>query len=105
MSDCVFCKIVSNEIPAEKVAESEDLLVFKDNEPNAPIHYLIIPKKHVESLTNVPDEILIKMKNMMLKLAKDQGLKAFRITSNWGDYQSVKHLHIHFTAGFEKKDY
>jgi len=105
MQDCVFCKIVSGVIPAAKVTETEDILVFKDNEPSAPTHFLIIPKKHFESFSDVSNDIWIKIKEMMLQLAKAHNLKAFRIVSNWGDYQSVKHLHIHFTAGFTKKDY
>jgi len=105
MENCIFCKIVRREIPAEVIAESEELIVFKDREPNAPIHYLIIPKKHYESLSDVPDDILIKMKDILLELAAKENLKAFRIVGNWGEYQAVKHLHIHFTSGFRKKDY
>ncbi|OGM68909.1 hypothetical protein A2897_01985 [Candidatus Woesebacteria bacterium RIFCSPLOWO2_01_FULL_44_24b] len=105
MTDCIFCKIARKKIPAEVITESEDLVVFKDNQPNAPIHYLIVPKKHYESFSDVSDDILIKMKEMMLTLAKEKELKAFRIVANWGDYQAVKHLHIHFTSGFKKEDY
>lgn len=105
MQDCIFCKIINKEIPAEIITESKDLVVFKDNQPNAPVHYLIVPKEHVEGISEVGDIVWIKMKNMMLELAEKENLKAFRIVSNWGDYQAVKHLHIHFTSGFDKKDY
>lgn len=105
MKDCIFCKIINKEIKADVIAETEDLLVFKDTEPSAPLHYLIIPKEHIESLAEVPNETFIKIKDMMLQLAKDENLKAFRAVTNWGDYQAIKHLHFHYTSGFKKKDF
>lgn len=105
MTDCIFCKIANHEIPAEIIAENDDLIVFKDIHPDAPIHYLIVPKKHIESLTDVPNEILIKIKEIMIELANKENLKGFRTVMNWGEYQAVKHLHFHFTSGFIKTNY
>lgn len=105
MEDCVFCKIVKRQIPAQIIAESGDLVVFKDIQPSAPVHYLIVPKQHIPGISEAPDDLWVAMKDMALKLAKDGNMKAFRIVSNWGDYQAVKHLHVHFTSGFTKKDF
>ena len=105
MQDCIFCKIAKKEIDSDIVSETDDLVVFKDIHPNAPIHFLIIPKNHIPGMSDVPDDIWLKMKTMMLELAENHKLKSFRTVTNWGNYQSVKHLHIHYTAGFVKSNF
>lgn len=105
MEDCIFCKIAQKEVPAEVILEDGDLVVFKDNKPNAPIHYLIVPKKHIVGIDDATDDLWIKIKSMMFRLKDEKRLDAFRIVCNWGNYQAVKHLHVHFTAKFKKDNY
>ena len=106
MEDCIFCKISKGEIPSEKVYEDEEVLAFKDINPAAPIHILVIPKKHIAKVTDImpEDEALVgKMYTVINKIAKEQGFAedGFRIIINCGRDagQEVMHLHFHILAG------
>lgn len=106
MEDCIFCKISKGEIPSEKVYEDEEVLAFKDIHPAAPIHILVIPKKHIAKVTEImpEDEALVgKMHTIINKIAKEQGFAedGFRIIINCGRDagQEVMHLHFHILAG------
>ncbi len=105
MTDCIFCKIVRGEIPCRKVFEDEDMLAFHDINPVAPVHFMIIPKKHVDSLATVGDEHAAVLGKMMAKagrLALEQGsAEGFRTIVNTGRIgrQDVYHLHIHVIGG------
>lgn len=105
-TECIFCKIIKGEIPSTKVYEDEEILAFNDINPAAPIHVLIIPKKHIESLAhmNEEDEIIIsKIYKVINKIAKEQGFKdrGYRVIVNCGKDggQEVNHLHFHLLAG------
>lgn len=106
-ADCIFCKIIGKEIPASIIKETDDIIVIKDIAPKTPIHYLIIPKKHIvdlQSLEGVDKELACNMLFMAHELAKDlPGSKAFRLVSNNGHDagQRVFHIHFHFLAGRE----
>ena len=101
MSDCLFCKIVNGEIPSNKVYEDDEILAFNDVAPQAPVHFLIVPKKHMESLDDTTDEDAALLAHIMLKIkdiAKELGLEnGYRVVINTGEdgMQSVKHLHVH----------
>ena len=101
MPDCIFCKIASGEIPSDKVYEDEKILAFKDLDPQAPVHVLIIPKKHIASLDDTTEGDAELLAYVMLKIkaiAKDLGLEnGYRVVINTGadGAQTVKHLHIH----------
>ena len=106
MEDCVFCKIVRGEIPCIKVYEDDAMLAFKDIEPQAPIHFLIIPKKHIKDLLSLSEEdcdLMAKVQQVVKKLALQEGLdeKGFRLVTNCGKAagQSVFHLHFHLMGG------
>lgn len=106
MEDCIFCKIIKGEIPSAKVYEDDEILAFKDIQPAAPIHILVIPKKHIPSLVQLEkeDEILIgKIYTTINKIAKEQGVldKGYRVIVNCGKDggQEVGHLHFHLLAG------
>ncbi len=103
--DCLFCKIVAGEIPSEKVYESETILAFKDINPQAPVHILIIPKMHIESLSAVTEDTVGVTAEIMLvarQLAQEFHLDSgYRVITNIGDDggQTVHHLHFHLLGG------
>ncbi|MCN4144255.1 MAG: histidine triad nucleotide-binding protein [Thiohalomonas sp.] len=105
MSDCLFCKIIAGEIPADIVYEDDKILVFKDIYPKADVHLLMVPKLHIESLAKLDQSHNDLMGYMMLilpGLANDQGLTgAFRtiINTGKGSGQIIFHLHIHLLGG------
>ena len=106
MENCLFCKIIKGEIPSNKVYEDEDILAFKDINPAAPIHILVIPKKHIVSLAtleNTDYEYMPKIYKVINKIAEEQGFKekGFRVITNCGNDggQEVAHLHFHLLAG------
>lgn len=104
MSDCLFCKIAAGEIPSKKVYEDELCYAFYDIDPQAPVHFLVIPKAHIQSVsqvdkTNAP--VVGHIFAVIAQLAKDLGLESYRVVSNIGDQagQSVLHLHFHVLSG------
>ncbi|MCD5414090.1 MAG: histidine triad nucleotide-binding protein [Clostridiales bacterium] len=110
MSDCIFCKIVKKEIPTEIIFEDEHIMAFNDINPQAPIHLLIIPKKHIPSIRETGQlhvSLLPDIFNAINKLAKQFGVynNGYRIINNCGDDggQTVHHLHFHFLAGRQMK--
>ena len=107
MTDCVFCKIVAGSIPSRKVYEDDDMFAFHDINPAAPVHFMIVPKQHVDSLAVATDEharVLGRMMAMAGRLAKQEGATdGFRTIVNSGRIarQDVYHLHIHILGGPE----
>jgi histidine triad (HIT) family protein len=106
MSDCIFCKIISGEIPGEKIYKDELVTAFNDINPVAPIHILVIPNKHIPSLNEINQEDQHLLGHLLLtvkKVAADQGIsgKGYRLIINTGPAanQVVKHLHLHVIGG------
>lgn len=106
MEDCIFCKIIKGEIPSTKVYEDDKVLAFKDINPAAPIHVLVIPKKHIENVLEINEENKEITSDIFLainKIAKQFGIDkdGFRIINNCGKDagQEVMHLHFHILAG------
>lgn len=106
MEDCVFCKIVSGDIPSTKVYEDEDWFAFNDIEPCAPVHILLIPKKHVKNIMALTEEEHPEFKNFfptVKHIAKEAGLsdEGFRLVMNTGlkAGQTVFHFHAHIIGG------
>lgn len=106
MADCIFCKIAAKEIPAAVVYEDQLVLAFKDLEPQAPFHALVIPKKHIESVgTLTPEDKEVAghiMCEVIPAIAKENKLdNGFRVVANTGEDggQTVKHLHFHVLGG------
>lgn len=101
MSDCIFCKIANKEIPSNAAYEDDKILVFHDLQPQAPVHVLLIPKKHISSLDDLRPGDAELIGYLMLKVkdvAKELGLEnGYRLVSNCGEdgMQTVKHLHFH----------
>lgn len=103
---CIFCKIVNKEIPCTKVYEDEKILAFKDINPSAPVHVLIIPKEHITSVNHINEgnaEVVGHIFATIAKLAKELGVdeSGYRVVTNIGMQggQSVEHLHFHLLGG------
>ena len=106
MNDCLFCKIAAGEIPSTKVYEDESVYAFRDIAPQAPVHVLVIPKKHVSGWYDAKDEddaLLAHLMRVAAKVAELEGIvdSGFRVVSNCGAdaQQTVKHLHLHVLGG------
>ncbi|KYH34526.1 HIT-like protein [Clostridium tepidiprofundi DSM 19306] len=106
MENCIFCKIINNEIPSEKVYEDDKVLCFKDINPEAPVHILIIPKEHISSVNELNEEnadIISYIFLIAKKLAKQLGIaeNGYRIVNNCGNDggQTVEHIHFHMLGG------
>jgi histidine triad (HIT) family protein len=105
MSDCIFCKIVAGEIPSRKVYEDGELIAFHDVNPAAPVHFMIVPKEHINSLEDCQGRHEMLLGRILLlapKLAKEQGLNdGFKtvINTGKGGGQVVFHLHVHVIGG------
>ena len=104
MGNCIFCKIADGSVSSQIVFEDEQAIVFKDLNPVAPTHLLVIPKKHVPSLSAAGEEdtqLLGHLQATVRKVASEQGLSDFRVVTNngRGAGQSVDHLHYHVLSG------
>ena len=103
--DCIFCKIIAGEIPSAKVYEDESVYAFRDIQPQAPVHVLVVPKKHVASADEINGEnadLVAKIFAAIPAIAKAEGLTSgYRVITNCGEdgCQSVKHLHFHVLGG------
>ena len=103
--ECIFCKIIKGEIPSTKVYEDEMILAFRDINPEAPVHVLVVPKNHVASCEEINEEnssIISKIFEAIPKIASQEGLKnGYRVIANVGEDggQSVAHMHFHILGG------
>ena len=108
MDDCLFCKIIKKENPADIVYEDKDIFAFNDINPAAPVHILVIPKKHIEKLQDIEDndkELLGKIFLKIKEIAKEKKIdKGYKVQINCGKEggQLVPHLHFHLLGGFKK---
>ena len=100
---CIFCKIIAGEIPSTKVYEDETVFAFRDINPQAPVHVLVVPKKHMDNILECDAETAAALTDAVQKIAASEGVdkSGFRIVSNCGrdGAQSVNHLHIHLMGG------
>jgi len=109
MSDCLFCKIIAGEIPSNKVYEDELCYAFYDIAPQAPTHFLVIPKTHLTGVSEVSDEnanLVGHIFSVIAKVTKELGLESYRVVSNCGEDagQTVFHLHFHVLGGHKLQD-
>lgn len=104
MSECIFCKIAAKEIPSKPVFEDDLVYAFYDLDPQAPTHFLVIPKQHIASALDLTDDncaIVGHCYAVIARLAKQLGFSSYRVVTNCGESagQSVFHLHFHVLAG------
>ena len=108
MSDCIFCKIIKGEIPANKLYEDDDVLAFWDISPQAPVHFLVVPKKHLAmpaDIEEADDAVMGKVLRIGAQIAKDNGVgDNYRVVFNNGakSGQVVFHVHMHILGGKDK---
>ena len=108
--DCLFCAIVKGDIPSTKVYEDDKILAFRDINPQAPTHVLVIPKSHIPSVDGITADnadVVAHIFKTIPEIAKGEGLEqGYRVVSNCGDHacQSVKHLHFHILGGRQLAD-
>ena len=103
MDNCLFCKIIAGEIPGNTVYENDKVYAFRDINPQAPVHVLIVPKKHMDNILECDAETAAALTEAIRVVAKQEGVaeSGFRVISNCGrdGAQSVNHLHIHLLGG------
>jgi histidine triad (HIT) family protein len=104
MADCLFCRIVAGEIPADVVAETETALAFRDVNPQAPLHVLVVPRTHVANVAELADvepETVAELVRVARQVVTDAGHGSHRLVFNTGEEagQSVFHAHLHVLAG------
>lgn len=106
MSNCIFCQIINGKIPCNKVYEDDKILAFKDINPEAPVHIVVVPKQHIQSVLDLDENnisITVDIFNAINKIAKDLGIDkdGFRVVANTGinGGQTVAHLHYHILGG------
>ena len=103
MSDCLFCRIIAGEIPSNKVYENDRVFAFRDINPQAPVHVLIVPKKHFANILECDAETAAALTEAVGVVARQEGVaeSGFRVISNCGrdGAQSVNHLHVHLLGG------
>ncbi|MGL5149611.1 MAG: histidine triad nucleotide-binding protein [Clostridium sp.] len=106
MENCIFCKIITGEIPSKKIYEDDKVIAFHDISPEAPVHFLVIPKEHIGSANEVDDKnshIIAHIFTVINKMVKELGVEkeGYRIVNNCGEHggQTVGHIHFHVLAG------
>ena len=102
--DCLFCKIIKGEIPSDKLYEDDDIFAFRDIAPQAPVHFLVIPKKHIGgpgAVTSEDEQVIGKVLRMAGEIAKGEGIDQYRLVFNHGEQagQTVFHIHMHVLGG------
>ena len=105
--DCIFCKIITKEVPSDVLYENDDVFVFSDMHPKAPVHILVIPKVHIESVARLGDEQGAIIGTMFLAardMAQKKGLAGYKLLVNVGREggQAVDHLHLHLMGGWDQ---
>ena len=93
--ECVFCEISKGKLDTKFEKETDNLVVFKDINPQAAIHFLITPKKHIKDIGEVSDELWKEIKDVAVGITRARSLKGFRLVYNSGDAAMIPHLHVH----------
>jgi histidine triad (HIT) family protein len=94
--DCIFCKIAAGKLDTKLEKETENLVVFKDISPQAALHLLLVPKKHIKDLSEVNDVLLKEIRDVAVGISRAKSLEGYRLVHNSGDASMIPHLHFHF---------
>lgn len=104
MSECIFCKIVKKEVKADNIFEDEKIIAFNDINPKAPVHILVVPKKHINSIITMEEgdkEIISDLIWRAKEIAREKGLSGYKLIFNCGKEggQEINHIHLHLLSG------
>lgn len=102
MSDCIFCQIVAGTIPSTNLYQDDRVLVIKDINPQAPVHLLVLPRKHVADVLVADDELLAHMLKTVKKIIAQESIVNYRVVSNGKGAALIDHLHIHILGSIDK---
>lgn len=107
MKDCLFCKIIGGDHPADILQKSDEAVIFKDIHPSAPVHYLVVPKKHIPSIKNIlheDEELLGHIVLLAKEAAEKLNLSGYKLVFNVGrdGGQIIDHIHLHLLGGWSK---
>lgn len=102
MSDCIFCQIIAGTIPSKPVYQDEDFIVIPDIHPAAPVHLLVIPKKHMQDVMEADDAVLAMLLTVIKKVIKENRIKDFRLVHNGQGAAAIAHLHVHVMGQVDK---
>ena len=98
MEECVFCKIVKGETETKLEKETEHLVVFRDINPQAAIHLLVVPREHVKDISEVDKAVWDEIRELSVAMAREKGLKGFKLIHNAGTSATIPHMQVHFLA-------
>lgn len=109
MNDCIFCKIAAKSLPAEIVYQEQDILAFNDVHPKAPVHILVIPRQHIQSIAYLEtdhSDVIERILYAAKRIAAERGLEGYKLIFNVGRAggQAVDHLHLHLLGGWENDE-
>lgn len=100
--ECIFCQVVSGKLSGTFLYQDNDIVVFKDIHPQAAVHWLVVPKIHVEEFTQTSDELLSKMFAIIKKIIKERGIAQYRLVNNGKGAALIDHVHIHVLGSVDK---
>lgn len=99
---CIFCEIINGTIPSSKEYEDESVIVIKDIHPQAPVHLLVIPKRHIQEFTDMPEELLTHVLTTAKQTIKDHAITQYRLVNNGKGAAMVDHFHLHILGSIDK---
>lgn len=102
MNDCIFCQIINKSLPSSPVYEDESVIVIPDIHPQAPIHLLVISKRHIDEFINADDQLLSQMLTVIKKVIRDQKISDYRLVNNGRGAAVIDHLHLHILGQVNK---
>ncbi len=102
MAQCIFCNVIAGKLPSTCLYQDEDVMVIKDIYPQAPVHWLVISKKHYEEILDLPDALLVKMLGVVRKVLRDEKIAKYRIVNNGKGAAFVDHVHLHVMGQIDK---
>ena len=102
MSDCIFCNVISGKLPGTFLYKDEDVVVFKDIHPQAPVHWIVVSKKHVPEFVEADDALIGKLFRVAQKVIRDEHIVNYRLVNNGKGVALVNHIHVHVLGNVDK---